>query len=781
MTAAAATSKTFILALAGLLVSTLGYTQQEDDGQTNFLRRVLAERNAAEAAAGAETPPAIPDPANPAAATMPDSGERDPFAEEAEEESAAEETPAANERLEPVRASYVDPREPDLPPTILTQRSSFLLQDLKNPNEPVGTIVMSDFTANEVLQILEDLTGKSILRRVDIPQPKISYESKTELTRRKAVIILESLLAINGIAVIRLGDDLLKAVPAANVIQNAPNWAPDDLRGAASQQIFSKFFNLEYLTLEEAVTLISPLLSQGQPQEFPRTKSLMITDSLVNLQRVTEVLSKADRPPAKDIEVMFFQLRNVSASDVSGRLETMQSGALKRYLENNTTFEADDRSNQLVVFTHPSNTDLIVDLVSKLDVDVAPLTRTEVFPLQHANAEEVTTLIEAVLTGQQRARDENQGATRTTTRSGQANRNATPDNTSDGGGNAQANAQVEASTAVSLADSKNTLQFTDFLNVVADTRGNSIIASGTNQDLLFLEDLIGKIDILLAQVEIEVVVVEVTLNKDQVRGIDSFSAAFNVDGDNEIDFDVNPPSTSRVSSPWDFSGTVKDFSISAVIDASRRMSNVEVLSTPRITTTHNREASIIVGESRPIITATQTDSSVTSSTRSTVQFRDIGIELTVTPLIGLNGNIQMEIDQTVDSVVGTVTIDNNEQPIIGTRQAKSFVSVGDSEIIVLGGLQEVNTTDSSGRMSFFGRIPVVGNLFTSKGEERQKRELLIFIQPTIIRDTAFGNEFSRERINQLESPEAVQEYLDSGGMPPLDPGKRTWFQKLTND
>ena len=242
----------------------------------------------------------------------------------------------------------------------------------------------------------------------------------------------------------------------------------------------------------------------------------------------------------------------------------------------------------------------------------------------------------------------------------------------------------------------------------------------------------------------------------------------------EINFGVTAPGTSRVPSGFSFSGSVKDFSISAVIDTARRNSEVTVLSAPTIVTTHNQEATINVGESRPVITASQSDSTLGTSIRSNIQFRDIGIELKVKPLIGANGIVQMEIDQKVESVVSTVTIDGNEQPIIGVRQATSFVSVADGQLIVLGGLQEVNQTKGNSRLWFFGSIPLLGGLFGAKTLEETKRELLIFIEPHIITETAEANRDAEREIEKLRSKEKLEKFRESGSFGDTTRGKSNW-------
>ena len=124
--------------------------------------------------------------------------------------------------------------------------------------------------------------------------------------------------------------------------------------------------------------MIKPLLTQGTPISFPKSNAILVTDPLINLQRIEDVISKVDQPAEVKVVTLFYHLKHVSATDIVKRLQSMQNGSLKRYFENNTTFEAIERSNQLVVFTHHSNKGLIDDLISKLDIDVAPITQTDI-------------------------------------------------------------------------------------------------------------------------------------------------------------------------------------------------------------------------------------------------------------------------------------------------------------------------------------------------------------------------------------------------------------------
>lgn len=608
----------------------------------------------------------------------------------------------------------------------------------------VGILRLSDMGALEVIEMIENFTGKPVFRQQNIPAVRITFNSQTPLTREDAVLALKSLLSLNGIAISEVGTRFLKAVPAASAVNQAPDLLEiSSLELPPSQKIFTKFFELRFLSIAEAVPLIAPLLSQGAPIPYEKANLLLVTDAVVNLQRLERVLQRIDRPAQVDVDILSFALRHTTPTEVMRRLEALRAGSLKRFLETNTTFDADDRTSQLLVFTHPTNRTLVEDLVKRIDVDATPPTQTEIFQLKNAEAEAVHALLQQVITGQIQARQTTTGA-----RTGVRQPGGEPAAPQPPAAPAAPSAVTRAGTAL------RSLQFSEQLTIVPDPRSNAIVASGTATDLAALESLIEKIDVLLAQVRIEVVIAEVSLTDNDARGLDAFGITFNSGGNNEVGYSFTGP-----ESVFTASGTLKDFRIETVFRTAQQDNRVRVLSTPTIVTTHNQEATIIVGESRPVITATQSDLGTGSSLRSNVSFRDIGIELKVKPLIGSNGVIQMEINQKVENVVRTILIDGNEQPIIGKREATSFLSMGDGELVVLGGLQEVNNTKSTGRIALFGRIPVLGGLFSSRKLEEVRRELVIFIRPQIIATTEAAFLDALRRVDQSSSREGLEGYM----------------------
>jgi len=626
-----------------------------------------------------------------------------------------------------------------------------------NPDEVIGLIVLSDETALQVLDMLEKMTGKIILRRQDIAAVKINFNSRGELTKGEAVLALESLLSLNSIMLTDMGGRFMKAVPATSVNSHVPEMIVGSTLGLpASQQIYAKLFKFDYLQAEATSgTTVTPLLSQNSSViVFPKSNAMLITDALINLQRIERIIDEMDKPQEIREEIQFIKLDYIQASEMQQRIENLISGPLKNYLEGTTSVTADERTNQLILITHPGNLNVIKNVIDSVDVDAAPLTSSEVFPLRQAQAVDVVSIIDEIISGQKEGREEDAKVAKD-------NKNA---NKKADVPNAKPNATNSANTTSGNA-SNSSLQFSNFVGLSADERTNAIVAYGTDSDLKTLGELINLIDRPLPQVRIEAIITQVQLEDNESRGIDSFNLDYNLTGADSVvgGNEINTSGTTEAGSSIAMS--LKDFSLDLVLKTAESQSNVRVLSTPIIVVSHNQEATINVSQSRPIVTSsTSSLNNASNNTRSSVEYRDIGIQLTVKPLIGFDGTVQMEVEQLIEDVLGEVEIDGNEQPIIGKREATSYLSVRDRDVIVLGGLQENRQKAGNGSLEGLGDLPLVGGLFGSKRREYTRTELIIFIQPTILTNPSDAAQDTSEQINAAIETYAVSQYLETSEM-----------------
>ena len=207
------------------------------------------------------------------------------------------------------------------------------------------------------------------------------------------------------------------------------------------------------------------------------------------------------------------------------------------------------------------------------------------------------------------------------------------------------------------------------------------------------------------------------------------------------------------------------FSIKGILEIAESDSDVKILSTPSIVVSHNEEGVINVSQSRPIVTGSTSSinsSGTSTSLRDTVEYRDIGIQLEVTPLIGADGSVQMEIQQSADQLSNSIEVNNNPQPIIGKREANSTITVKDGQIAVLAGLQQNETNNEKTIFPILGRIPGLKHILSGSGKEYNLTELIIFIRPTIVRNPDQSEQLTRDILENYEEGSTIENYLETG-------------------
>jgi general secretion pathway protein D len=641
---------------------------------------------------------------------------------------------------------------PDIPSTTIPAVSA--------PEEMIDSLRLRDAPLDLIIDRLEVWTGRIVLRPQALPATAISLNIPSPVTKAEAIQALVSVLALNNIGVVEMGDKYLKVVELANKTRTeAPELLTEStLNLPTSGRVASKIFELKNLKAQEFVPQLNSLLNVqlGGAILFNNTSAFLVTDSISNLQRVEQLLVTLDRPAATDFAPKFYALHFAKASDLAGRVKQMLQNPAQQALGNSLSLSADDRTNQLVLFADARQYPFFDELIAKLDVKADPNTRNEVISLKHATAKDVATLLTTIVTGQTGAAAKANG--------GAAKPQASLGNTSPVNPATPAPGATEAPAAKSSASDApgdSDTQFSSLLTITSDDRSNSVVLSGTGDDIRLIRELVDKIDVVLAQVRVEVVIAEVTLTDTDKSGISKLGLTVGKSGST-----IQPTKFSGSVAGWDVSnGVVNPLAFDAAMnsDTMGSKTDVKVLSAPTIVTAHNKEAQIIVGESRPIITgSTATPNSGTgggTTTSSTVTYKDIAIDLKVTPLIGDDGTIQLTIDQQVNDIVDDVRVDGNTQPVIGRRQAKSTISVRDGEMIVLGGLQRTKKNKSRGKLGFIFEIPLLSQLLGAREKKESRTELLLFIRPHVLAPS-IGTSQAQSEIERLSNKDQIQTHLD---------------------
>ncbi|MDD2763820.1 MAG: secretin N-terminal domain-containing protein [Opitutaceae bacterium] len=634
-------------------------------------------------------------------------------------------------------------------------------------DETIGPVQMRGETLEAVLFQLARLTGRSIIRPQALPATEGYTISLPPMLKSEVILALETMLDLSGIAVSPLGEKFLKVVPLGQVRTEAPEMIEGSTLGLApSGRVAAKLFRLEFLRVGELKDQVTPLLNPnlGGPVMFEKTNAVLVTDSVSTLQRIEQLIEQLDKPAISGLQPKFYSLHFAKASDLVNKISAILKPPLSNQVSSATSISADDRTNQIVLISDPRQYPFFDELIAKLDVKADPNTRNEVIYLKHAAAKDVATLLTNVVSGRNQAADR---VGQTAARPGLgvvpgalpvAPTPATPG--------------PLPATPTLLAEAGASSEFSSLITVLPDERSNSIIVSGTVDDIRLIREIVEKVDVLLAQVRIEVVIAEVVLGDAASTGIGTLG--LQVEG-NKLTGIKGTASGLAVGGTADSSGfatPVGDLSLVGIVSLSTtpRKDNSRILSVPAITTTHNKEAELFFGETRPVISgSTSMPTSVSASgltTSSTVAQQEIGTTVKVKPLIGNDGSVQLDIKQEISDVTGTVILDGNTQYIIGKRKTDSFITVKSGEIIVLAGMQKENYTHNTSRL---GPIPFIGDLLGTRSRNRTRSELVVFIRPTVLTNTPADNEPALKQIDAMPDSGEIRQKLDPNYVPPKTP------------
>lgn len=630
--------------------------------------------------------------------------------------------------------------------------------------DTVGLIKLRDDSIDQVLELLERWTGRTVLRPQALPANTYTITLDQTVPKEEAILALETLLNMNGVAVTPLGGRYLKITSLNLARAEAPEFIEGPVAGLPpSGRVACKLFQLQFLRVAEFLPQIAALLNPNlgaAPVLFEKANAALVTDSISNLQRIEILLARLDQPLLANHAPKSYTLQSAKASDVVNKLRTLLGGPLQMQLGATTSYQADDRTNRITLISDPRQHPFFDALVALYDIKADPNTRNEVVFLKHAAAKDVATLLSQLVSGQNTATH----TAGTETVRPVAGAAPAP--------NAPAPPTVVMPAGLSLDA---THEFSTLLTILPDERSNSLVLSGTVDDIRLIRELVDKIDVLLAQVRIEVVIAEVTLDDSQTSGIDALglqvfsSRLVGIAGSGSgtkvggSDASGNPTGFAQLAGSGSLAGIIS-------LSTTPRKTNAHILSVPTIITTHNKDGRIFVGEERPVISSflsdvagTGTTAGTTSFGRTTLSAKEIGIELVVKPLIGNDGTVQLEVTQEVSDVLGEISVDGNLQPRIGRRSTKSFVSVKSGEIIVLGGLQRNTLNRTTNRL---GPVPILGDLLGTRKRTTIRTELVFFLRPRVLTNTPADNAEALRRIEAGPQKDAVKRALETGDVQP---------------
>ena len=718
------------------------------------------------------------------------------------------------------------------------------LANIEGLEDPMERLKIRDHDANMVLDAIQMITGRYILRPQNLPQVKISFDSVSVLTKRETLLALESLLSMNGVGITRIDSQFYKAVPTAGMNVHVPIWL--DAPAASlrpSQRIYIKMFHLEYAPALEVREQLNPFAtpSVGSLLVFEKANSILITDALLNLQRMEKLLETIDRPIRKeDLGTDFFvwSTKHAGARELESKLKGMIEGSLKPFLGGTTQLDSDERTGKLIIITREENKDTIWFFLEEFDAPVKMKTTSKLFKLQHAESKDIQSILDEVIKNQQRIKQQIQGKNVAARAKATQNAKVTPA-VPGGAGTASVNTQSSSD-----GGSEGAHEFSDFVTISSDERSNAILVYGTKADIEEIGRMIESLDQPLPLARIDTIFVMVDLTEQHQRGIDALFGglewskfARGARGDNLFGEPVTgttqvtnaDPNTGGVGSTtstvtnntggqtiqgvlgipglnttlpfqmqdWELTGIRWD----QLFALSSERNDVRIFSTPSLMVSHNApEVHILIEDERNIVVPTYGTYSSTENT-NTGQRDQITAktELQIKkPKIGLprfdengtmvnRGSIFMEVEVKAEKFDETQsnTYAGQSLPAKKIREAKSFVTIQDREILVLGGLQEVQVDSTESKYNLLSDIPYFGEkFFRPKAVKYTPTELLIFLKPTIMMP---GKEQTQNNIEQIDArikPDYAPRFRSPSGkvlgMPDIDGKKKDIAPSVSN-
>ena len=591
------------------------------------------------------------------------------------------------------------------------------------------TLNFSDADLVAVINSVSQITGKNFIIDPRV-KGKVTVVSSKPLNEAEVYNVFLSILQVHGFATVPT-NNAIKIIPDATAKQNAAPFTNN--KNTPEDQLITRVLKINFINAAQLVPILRPLVAQqGHLAAYAATNVLIVSDRASNIKRVERIIAQMDRESDSDIEII--KLEHAFAAEVVRLLSSLNvTGADQKAAAGVVKFSADERTNSILLSGEKTSRLKYRAIISDLDSPVESSGNTHVVYLRYAEAKNIADILSNV--GKEVIKAEAKSA----------------------GNTGAAGAQ-------------------DSVNIQADEASNALVITAPASVFPSLRSVIQQLDIRRAQVHIEAIIAEVSLTTGNELGVQWL-----VGGDSDgpalsTQFGLAGPSIASVAGgniPDGLAlglGDIVDSGLSfvALIQALSSDDENNLLSTPSLVTIDNQEAEIIVGQNVPFVTGESTSSSndVTNPFR-TVERQDVGVSLKVKPQINEGDTITLEIEQEVSTVSQTAT--NAVDLVTNKRSIKTTVQLEDGELLILGGLIDEKVGNIEQKVPGLGDIPILGALFRSTKTTTEKRNLMVFIRSTIIKDYDKARQLSKRKYNFMREIQKANFEEGEIGSPVLSP------------
>ncbi|OXX67101.1 type II secretion system secretin GspD [Vibrio sp. V03_P4A6T147] len=611
-------------------------------------------------------------------------------------------------------------------------------------------VMANDFSASfkgTDIQEFINIVGRNLEKTIIVDpsvRGKVDVRSYDTLNEEQYYSFFLNVLEVYGFAVVEMDNGVLKVIKSKDAKTSAIPVVGDEGK-ENGDSVITRVVAVRNVSVRELSPLLRQLIDNagaGNVVHYDPANIILITGRAAVVNRLADIIKRVDQAGDKDIEVV--ELSNASAAEMVRIVE-----ALNKTTDAKNTPEflqpklvADDRTNSILISGDPKVRERLKRLITQLDVEMATRGNNRVIYLKNAKAEDLVDVLKGV---------------------------------SD-------NLQAEKQSGQKTGQSS---QRTEVM-ISAHAPTNSLIVTAPQDIMKELEDVVAQLDIRRAQVLIEALIVEMA----EGDGINLGVQWGSLDNGSVIQYGnagapigkvmigleeakdsvekkpIRDSSTGEIkyyeetTKKGDYStlasalGAVNGAAMSlvmgdwtALISAVSSDSNSNILSSPSITVMDNEEASFIVGEEVPVLTGSSAGAN-NDNPFQTVERKEVGIKLKVVPQINEGDSVQLKIEQEVSNVLGA----NGAVDVrFAKRQLNTSVIIQDGQMLVLGGLIDERAVESESKVPLLGDIPVLGYLFKSTSTQVEKKNLMVFIKPTIIRDGMTADGITQRKYNYIRA------------------------------
>jgi general secretion pathway protein D len=638
------------------------------------------------------------------------------------------------------------------------------------------TLNLKDVDIRVFLEQVSSITGENFVVDPDV-KGKVTVIATTPMDAGAVGELLLTVLRVNGLAAVPSGSTT-RIVPLANAKLGSTPGGP----GGGGQHIVTRVLSLKNTSVDEAIKLLKPLVSQaGYMEGSEFSNALIISDYADNVNQIVKALAGLDKEGSTDVLVI--PLKEAWVGNIVPLIEAvapMELAEAGKGGRNRLRVVADERSNSIIVRGDPQERQQILKLVETFDQKNSNASDIQMIRLQYADATEVATLLRGMVLNNKAAQGAAMsgngaapGASASSASSSPAAPSGAPSGTpssglsSSGSSGTSSLGGTPASASPFGAQGGEDLLHTQSF-VQPDVMLNALVLRAEPAMMSEIRSLIRQMDVPRSQILIEAAIVEIDADKAEQLGVQlaggDVAAPINA-GTTQFS-GIGLPASLPLTTALNQLGNPKALALNSdglvgaiglggrfniLIQALASTTGANLLSTPSIITLDNEEARIVVGQNVPFRTGEfTTQATGTVNPFTTIDRQDIGVTLKVVPQI-LEGNlVRMNIEQEVSSIAPTTSQTAQAADIItNKREIDTKIVAQNGQTIVLGGLIEDDTNESVSKVPFLGDLPGIGFLFRNKSQSYTKSDLFVFLRPTVLHGVRPVDDVTQERYGRV--------------------------------